>query len=248
MTERKSLIERLPSLFPAADTDSTFRRFFAGFEPPLREFAAQLDDVETSLRIREASGQSLDLIGAEFGPLGRRRGRDDEAYRQFLTSLVAAFDGRGTSDDVEFAVGAGLAVDPSEVELREDFAANDYQVELRDWSSHRTGTVNELADLADPPAIPRRDPVYLFTDAIAFRATASDTTDARTAEGLDDLRGVDTLDGDGAFGGSNDNDVRGRSTLGPASAIATASSTTSTQTEGDGLAGGTLDGSESLDG
>ena len=177
----KDLLDRAGSAFPTFDRDSTFRRVFDALQSELDTFSGETRQVEQSLRVREATGQSLDLIGAEFGQLGRRRGRDDNTYRQLLLSLVSAFNGRGTVEGVKTGVGAGLAVETSDIRLDEDFANNQYIVELFDWTPHRVSTVDELADLTDPVSVPRVAPIRYFGD----RASAGVGT-ATVGAGLDE--------------------------------------------------------------
>ncbi|AFH22097.1 hypothetical protein OSG_eHP16_00025 [environmental Halophage eHP-16] len=169
-----SLKERLPEVLPLF-RDSRLATVIEAIQSEFDEFKSDTESVQDSLFIDTADGGSLDQIGADFGLIGRRRGRDDTAFRQFLRSVVPAFDGRGTERDVEVAVGAGVAVDADEIDLRQDFSNREYEVELFDWSAHRTGTVRDLADLADPVAVGRIDPLYYFSDPVVI-ATASDAT------------------------------------------------------------------------
>jgi len=161
-----SLKERLPEVLPLF-RDSQLATVIEAVQAEFDGFRSDTDAVQDSLFIDTADGGSLDQIGADFGLIGRRRGRGDTAYRQFLRSVVPAFDGRGTERDVEVAVAAGVARAPLFVDLRQDFDNREYEVELFDWSAHRTGTVHDLADLADPVAVDRVDPVYYFSDEIA---------------------------------------------------------------------------------
>jgi hypothetical protein len=169
-----SLKKRLPNILPLFRDDSALRVIIESVQAQFDEFRDDTADVKDSLFVETAEGQSLDLIGDEFGIIGQRRGRDDTAFRQFLQGLVPAFDGRGTTSDVELAVAAGVTFDTGLVTLREDFQNREYEVELLDsgWRSHRTGTTRELAEIADPVAVDRTDPVYLFTEpaSVAFRA------------------------------------------------------------------------------
>lgn len=158
-----SLKERLPEVLPRF-RDSRLATVIEAIQAEFDTFRSDTEEVSDSLFVNSADGDSLDQIGADFGVIGRRRGRPDAAYRQFLRSLVPAFDGRGTEQDVEIAVAAGVARDPTVVDLRQDFGNREYQIELFDWSAHRTGTIRELADIADPVAVDRIDPVFLFSD------------------------------------------------------------------------------------
>jgi len=158
-----SLKERLPEVLPRF-RDSRLATVIEAIQAEFDAFRTDTEEVSDSLFINSADGDSLDQIGADFGVIGRRRGRSDTAYRQFLRSLVPAFNGRGTEQDVEITVAASVARDPTVVDLRQDFVNREYQVELFDWSGHRTGTIRELADIADPVAVDRIDPVFLFSD------------------------------------------------------------------------------------
>jgi hypothetical protein len=128
------------------------------------------DAVQDSLFIPTASGQSLDLIGAELGPIARRAGRSDDQYRAFLQGLVPVFSGRGSNKDVKIAIAAGIANSPADVNLDEDFSNRSYQVELFDWIPHDSNTTRELAELADPPAVDRIEEVQLLSEpnTVAF--------------------------------------------------------------------------------
>jgi len=202
-----SFKDRLPSVLSLFDDGSRLKVIVDALGDEFDGLEADIEAVQDSLFVNTADGQSLDLIGDDFGPLGQRRGRDDEAFRQFLRSVVPAFDGRGTERDVEVAVAAGVAVDPDEIDLRQDFANREYEVELFDWTSHRTGTVRELADLADPVAVDRVDPVYYFSDDVAIgigveSADIDSGTTLQTAVAAIDADSTATVtrNSDGSFG------------------------------------------------
>lgn len=176
------LLERLPDVFPR-DDESDFTTFIDAHQAEVDGLRDDLMQVQRSLQINHAEDQSLTLIGNDFGRLGARRGRDDEAYRSYLRSLVPAFDGRGTTGDVRFAVAAGLTIDMAAVSLREDFDAVEYEVVLEDWEAHKTGIIREMAELADPAAVSRRDPIhYRRPDAtVGLRGSSTETNTLNTA-------------------------------------------------------------------
>lgn len=177
--ETTTLRDRLVSTFPLFDSDTSFVPWVEAHQSELDALDVDVDAVQRSLQIAHAEGQSLDLIGADFGRFGLRRGRDDDEYRAYLQSLVPAFDGRGTNRDVRVAIAAGLAIDPEDdVALREDFEANAYEVELHDWTPHQSGTVREMAELADPVAIPRREPVHYISETTTLEVLFGETTSA----------------------------------------------------------------------
>lgn len=169
------LAERLPEAFPSYDDETDFAAWLRAHQDEVDALDADLDDVQRSLQVAHASGDALDEIGKDFGILGRRRGRDDPAYRQFLQSLVPAYSGRGTPPGLKTAIAAGVLATADDVGLVEDFVANRYEVELYDWEAHRTGTVHTLANVADPSVVQRRDPLYYFSESTAASVTADST-------------------------------------------------------------------------
>jgi hypothetical protein len=179
------LKDRIPSVLPIFREDSDLGAVVDTIDSEFDTFSTDTTDVQDSLFVETAEGQSLDLIGEELSIIARRRGRDDAQYRQFLQGLVPAFDGRGTERDVEVAVAAGVSFDRSEVDLRQDFQNREYEVELFDWIAHDSATTRTLADLADPVAVDRIDPVYLFSDPGAVRLAGGATvTETIQREGL----------------------------------------------------------------
>ncbi|MDY6780069.1 MAG: hypothetical protein SV760_05925, partial [Halobacteria archaeon] len=92
--------------------------------------------------------------------------------------------GRGTPPGLRRAIAAGLLVDDDDVELIEDFGANKYEVRLLDWTSYKSGTVRTLADLADPLAIERVDPVHhiLETAAVSYDVGETNVASMTTSE------------------------------------------------------------------
>lgn len=182
-----ALKERLPDVLPLF-RDSRLAVIVEAIQAEFDEFQQDTESVQDSLFVDTAEGDSLDQIGADFGLIGLRRERGDDAYRQFLRSLVPVFEGRGTERDVEIAVAAGVTRDPRFVDLREDFSNREYEVELFDWAAHRTGTVHELADLADPVAVDRIDPLYYFSNGVSVGISA-----AATESGIETVAETETL-------------------------------------------------------
>lgn len=193
--DKTALRDRLASTFPLYDDGTSFVSWVEAHQSELDALDVDVDAVQKSLQIAHAEGQSLDLIGADFGRFGLRRGRNDDEYRAYLQSLVPAFDGRGTAGDVRVAIAAGLAIDPEEdVALREDFAENSYEVELHDWTPHRSGTVREMADLADPVSIPRHDPVHNILEETAIGIAPEETSSAEMYRAPEAVVGINPGD------------------------------------------------------
>jgi hypothetical protein len=174
------LKDRIPSILPVFREGSDLGIVVDTIDSEFDEFGTDISDVQDSLFVETADGQSLDLIAEELSIIARRRGRDDDQYRQFLQGLVPAFDGRGTERDVEVAVAAGVTFDADAVDLIQDFSGTrEYQVELlnSDWVAHSSATTRELAEIADPVAVDRVDPVILFTEevGVAIQTGATET-------------------------------------------------------------------------
>jgi len=178
-----------------------------------------VDTARKSSQIRNASNEALDEIGKDYGPLGKRRGRDEAQYRSFLLSLVAAFDGRGTAPGIRTAVAAGVLANVDDVRLIEDESELEYEVVLENgaWAAHSSGTVRELADLADPSVVQQRGPVHNRLPTAEIGISTADTeinsgtelepaivgidagdTEHKTVNS-EDTFGVDRFDGDGTF-------------------------------------------------
>ena len=180
----QTLRGRLPSLFPLYDDSMEFEPWLDAHQGELDELDEDLAQVKDEIHIGTATGQELNLIGNEYGVLGRRRGRDDDSYRAYLMSLMAFFQGVGTIPGVKQAVSSGLLVDTDVVDVLEDFDANKYEIELTDWTAHETGTVRTLADLADPLAIERLDPVHYLLEGDTVTPTSSGTRVITSTSGL----------------------------------------------------------------
>jgi len=171
-----TLRDRLPSPLPLYDDSTDFGAWLAAHQDEVNTLGADIQQTKKQTQIAHATGQELDLIGQEYGLIGERRGRGDDAYRSFLISLVASFQGVGTVPGVKEAISSGLLVETGDVVLREDFQANKYEVELHDWTSHQTETVHSLADLADPLAIERLDPIHYVRPEATFGLEPGETT------------------------------------------------------------------------
>lgn len=203
----KTLDARLPEPFPTYDTATDFYEWVEAHQDELDNLTDQVTQVLLSLQIAHAEGQSLDLIGREFGIIGRRRGRQDDVYRQFLISLIPSIRGRGTVPGVERAIGAGLLVGRDAVKLIEDFQDTSYQVELTDWTPHRTGIVREMAQLADPSSVDRNEPVFYILDTavVTYAVGNTNVASTTTSEMVSPVYSVGdtqstTVDSSGTFG------------------------------------------------
>jgi hypothetical protein len=180
-------------------------RYTESFDETYEQFLPDVNYIVNSAQITNAQDDDLNRIGREFGPLGKRQDRNNPEYQTYLQSLVRAFKGRGTVEGVRFAIASATIGGKENVGLDEDFVESVYKIVLRNWTPHRTETISELAELADPSGVERIPPIQyrnpgtnvrLFSDVT--RATeititletdtvimdAGDTTTERYADGL----------------------------------------------------------------
>ena len=157
------LLDRLPKPL-RREPDAEFRQFIDVLQSGLNDYDERLVEIIASHQITNAGTVAdLEQIGAAFGPLGRRRGRELDAYRQYLLGLAESFNGRGTVPGIRFAVAAGVRASPESIAITEDYPVLEYSLQLTDWEDHRTTTVRDLADLADASVSELAGPVdYRF--------------------------------------------------------------------------------------
>jgi hypothetical protein len=116
-----------------------------------------------------ADDEFLTALGLRFKTIGKRRGRGEEDYRQFLRSIVVGFQSRGRKSDLRETIASGLLVNDEPfsysgetdgaVELVGHSASFEYDVIIHDhaWNTHSGGLVGRLAEYADAmQAQPRR--------------------------------------------------------------------------------------------
>jgi len=200
MVDLSDIIDRFPPIIPR-ESDSTIRRFIEAFQDDTDELGESLDDIQDSRFIDKASGEDLDRIGAQFGPLGNRAGRDDQEYRTYLKSLVSVFEYRGTVPGIRAAVAAGLGIDDginggdADLSIYEHFnddPANqeeylEYTITLDEWSAHRGSTIETLAELSDSSVSRLRKVTYNFEDSVGF----SDSTNILEGQNITDNASID---------------------------------------------------------
>jgi hypothetical protein len=157
------------------------------------------------IRVEQRNSADLDRVGALFGPLGRRRGRNDAEYRAFLRSIVQSFSGRGTVDGIKFAVAAGIDIPESDVIVTEDFQSNSYSITVLNPNGINSSVVDEMAELADPSGI-GLDSIQYSGDPFAIEITFGNTQSQTDAGSF---AGADFFDGKGTFSGGNINGLAG---------------------------------------
>jgi hypothetical protein len=172
-----------PELYPDVDTTFEIRyqiqpvieRYVDPYDNDIESVSAKLDEIKRSHYIRSADETELQRLGQLFGELGRQRSRSVSAYRQYLRSIVPSFDARGTKTGMKFVLSSALQNDTDDIEIREDFDTESFNIELNDWPSHQTTTIVQLADIAAPSGVERVAPIYYDLRGVSIAYVSSDT-------------------------------------------------------------------------
>ena len=127
--------------------------------------------------------RDFDRLGRMFGDLGRRRERDDLAYRQYLNSLVTVLSGRGQKPTIKAAVETAIGVEPESIEITEYFEDLEYEIGIVGWEDHQPISIINIVNAADPSGVRLRQLNYIF-DPITSEFAAQDvvTTDIDTPQ------------------------------------------------------------------
>jgi len=140
-------------------------RYVGSFDEDIKKLGDKIDDSIDGKYLDTAEGRELDRIGAQYGPIGRRLGREDNEYRSFLRSIVETFDATGTKSGIRFVTGAVLEVDPDLVEIIEDFDNQEFRVRVEHPDSQvQTTSLNSLIDLSSPTGVGVSGPPTLYLE------------------------------------------------------------------------------------
>lgn len=134
--------------------ESIASRYTGAFDADMDTFGERITEASESKSVSSAEGRSLSLVGSQFGEIGQRRNRSDDEYRRFLRSVVSAYSGRGTKDDVKFAVAAATGGDPENVRIEENTDVVGFEVYIEDFGQvEYTSSLEELVDIASPSGV-----------------------------------------------------------------------------------------------
>lgn len=157
-------IEYFPAILPR-DFGSVFRRYIEAYGDSFAGFDEGMAYVKFSHFVGTAKGDDLDQVGEIFGALGARGNRNDKEYRTYLGSLVQSFSGRGTVPGLKFAIASAVNTDPDNIIIVEDFANNEYTIQVKDVDSEfLSGVINNLAQLADPSGVELSEAPVIITE------------------------------------------------------------------------------------
>lgn len=157
----------------------------AGIQQYLDTTDEDLEYIISSYQVDRAQGRDLNETATRYGTLGKRRGRGDSAFQQWLTAIVGAYAGRGTTYDIQVAVAGGIlaeAGDPGDpadgdIDVQQDYTANEYSLTIHEWVSHDLDMIARLAELADASGVQRADPItYVFDELYIGPEVGESTT------------------------------------------------------------------------
>jgi hypothetical protein len=134
--------------------ESVLSRYLDGYEQEFDTLQDAIDVVVSNKFVRTADSESLDELGELFGDvIGKRRGRNDREYRQYLQTVVQSFTSRGTKSGIKLAISAATDVPLENIELRENFELNKYEVVVSPDIPVNVSLIESVADIADPSGI-----------------------------------------------------------------------------------------------
>lgn len=182
------IIDYFPDIFQRKEADgslSVLTRYVNAHEAEVRKFDAKLSYTILSRQVDHASGDDLDRIGAKFGELGKRRGRNDDEYRSYLKGIVQSFRGRGTKPGMKFAISSAVGTDTDNIVIDEDFQNNSYDVRITDTDvGFLSSVVNTVAELADPSGVELANPPIIQLEGADIRITATESSVIDSVSGL----------------------------------------------------------------
>lgn len=157
--------------------ESVISRYTGAYDVDIDAVAHGIDGSIDAKSVETAQGRELDLLGMQFGEIGRRRRRGDDEYRRFLRSVVSAYGGRGTKDDIKFAVAAATGGEPDDVTIIEDTDGLGFEVHLEDFGDITiTESLRELAEIASPSGVNLLRHPVITTTGLVVPVTPSEST------------------------------------------------------------------------
>lgn len=166
-------------------------RYVASYDSDIETVADIADVIKENRSVEKSGGSVLDLLGAFFGDIGERRGRDDDEYRSYLLSVVKAFSATGTKRDLEFVAAASLGITPEDVTVTEDTTEVGFKVTVDNLAQALFAqSVNELLREASAAGVELLSPPVLESE----RATVSVTAEESTVTAREDGLGSGTLE------------------------------------------------------
>jgi len=186
MIEFEEIADIFPDISPTQDDKKKIAKYVAAHQAEVNGYADNITEIIKSRHVDEAETiADLEQIGALFGELGRRRGRDKEEYRAFLKSVVQSFQGRGTNPGMKFAIAAGINAEPENITINEDFQNLEYTIQIDDVDEgFVSSAINDMATLADPSGVELAEPPVIRLEDSTITISSSGFTVTQSATGL----------------------------------------------------------------
>lgn len=178
---------------------SIMSRYLESHDVEMEGLSKDTVNVVNRRYLENATGDDLDRLGAIFGRLGRRQNRNDSEYRDYLSGVVDSFKGRGSLSGLKFAIAAAIGVDPSDINIDEDFQNLSYTIRIDTsvGTSLITSAVDQLAELADPSGVElSKSIIVLDTGGMTMGGDTAGVISTSTGLGSQTL----TLDGNSTLG------------------------------------------------
>jgi len=142
------------TFFITYESDSILKRYLEASNDEIELTQDAIIDSVSRRFVDDASGDDLDRIGSLFGDvIGSRRGRTDADYRAYLKSVVQSFVSRGTISGLKLSISAATDVPIEDIEIRENFEDNEYEVVVIPQTPVTGTTIEEIAEIADPSGV-----------------------------------------------------------------------------------------------
>jgi hypothetical protein len=178
---------------------SIMSRYLESHDVEMEHLSEDTVTVVSRRYLDNATGDDLDRLGAIFGDLGKRQERNDSEYRDYLGGVVDSFNGRGSLTGLKFAIAAAIGVDPSDINIDEDFENLSYTIRIDTSVSTSliTSAVDQLAELADPSGVELSEAIIVLdTGGMTMGGGTAGVISTSTGLGSQTL----TLDGNSTLG------------------------------------------------
>lgn len=190
--EIEDLWDRLPPVLKYS-TGSVLYGYIGAHDDEIAAVENDLDYIIESHQLDHATGEDLDEIGSFYGVLGRRNGRNDTQYRQYLKTLSKSFEGKGTIPSIKFALSGGLNIDKSDITIEEHYSALENSIYISDWEPHETDIVYDMFEISKPSVVQLRKPVHYQVEGSGGHTVTVSSSGATTGS-KDKGLGAGTID------------------------------------------------------
>jgi len=166
-------------------TDPILKRYVGSYEDDLNGVRKMARDIRGSRFIEHADGTALDFIGSWFGDVGARRGRPDDDYRAFLSSIVRAFNGTGTRHDMRLVISGAVRGEIEDIQIDEDFEQTGFRITIIEGEDAEiSAAINDVVRMARPSGVELLDDPIVISEGATAEVTMPGAEVVRTGAGL----------------------------------------------------------------